>query len=44
MNEIVSVYVQMIEFCLPFVVCFGFGNMAIATVLRAVFGGRLVIK
>lgn len=44
MDAIVNVYISMIEYCLPFCVVFGFGNLAVGTVLRAVFGGRLVIK
>lgn len=44
MQSIVDLYISMIEYCLPFCVVFGFGNMAVGTVLRAVFGGKLVIK
>lgn len=44
MDSIVGLYVDMIEACLPFCVVFGFGNIAVGTVMRAVFGGRLVIK
>lgn len=43
-EQIVAVYISMIEYCIPFVVVFGFGNMAVSAVLRAAFGGRLVIK
>lgn len=43
-ESIVSVYISMIEYCIPFCVVFGVGNMAVSTILRAVFGGRLVVK
>lgn len=43
-ENIVNVYIEMIQYCLPFVVVFGFGNMAVSTILRAVFGGRLILK
>lgn len=44
MDSIVSVYIDMIQYCIPFCVVFGFGNMAVGTILRSVFGGKLVIK
>ena len=44
MDAIINVYIDMIKCCMPFCLAFGFGNMAVGTVLRAIFGGRLVIK
>lgn len=44
MDSLVSVYADMISYCMPFCVVFGFGNIVVSTILRAVFGGRLVIK
>lgn len=43
-EQIVMVYIDMIEYCLPFVVVFGFGNLAVSTILRSIFGGRLILK
>lgn len=43
-EPLVQLYIDMITYCIPFCVVFGFGNMAISTVMRAVFGGKLVIK
>lgn len=44
MQEIVNCYIDMLQAALPFVLVFGFGNMAISTLVRAMFGGRLYIK
>lgn len=44
MDAILTVYINMIEYCLPFCVVFGFGNMIISSVMRAIFGGKLVIR
>lgn len=44
MDSLVSVYVDMISYCLPFCIVFGFGNIVVSTILRAVFGGKLVLK
>lgn len=44
MDAIVSCYIDMIEFCIPFCAVFGFGNMAVSSILRAAFGGRLIIR
>ena len=44
MDSLVTLYVDMISYCIPFCVVFGFGNLVVSTVLRAVFGGKLVVK
>lgn len=44
MDSIIQVYIDMLNYCLPFCLVFGFGNMIVGTILRAIFGGRLVIK
>lgn len=44
MVEMVQTYCDMIAFVVPVCAVFGFGNMCVSTLLRAAFGGRLVIK
>lgn len=44
MNEIVQVYIDFVQAIVPFLIVFGFGNMALGAILRAAFGGRLIIK
>lgn len=44
MDGLIAVYIDMITYCIPFCLVFGFGNMAVSTVLRSIFGGKLVIK
>lgn len=43
-ENIVNCYISMIEFCVPFIVVFGVGNLAVSTILRAAFGGRVILK
>lgn len=42
--DIVSLYVECIEYALPFTLIFFFGDFLVTTVLRAAFGGRLTMK
>ena len=44
MQEIFNVYISFVQEIMPWMCVFGFGNMIVATLLRAIFGGRLVIK
>lgn len=44
MHEIIEVYITYIEALIPWAIVFGFGNLAVSTILRAAFGGRLVLK
>lgn len=43
-SAIVDCYIELLQAFLPFAVVFGFGNLAVSVILRAAFGGRLVIK
>lgn len=43
-ESITNLFVQYLEAFLPFSIVFGFGNLAVSVILRAAFGGRLVIK
>ena len=43
-SAIVDCYVELLQAFLPFAVVIGFGNVAVSVILRAAFGGRLVIK
>ena len=43
-QQLVDVYVLMLEDFLPFAMVFGFGNLAVSAILRAAFGGRLYLK
>lgn len=43
-EQIVAVYVEFLQAAIPFAVVFGFGNLCVSVILRAAFGGRLVIK
>lgn len=43
-ESIVQTYIDIIEYCIPFLVVFGFGNLAVSTILRTVFTGRLIVK
>ena len=42
MDSLVSLYADMISYCMPF--CVGFGNIVVSTIMRAIFGGKLIIK
>lgn len=44
MQEIVNVYIDFVKAIVPWLIVFGFGNMALSAILRAAFGGRLIIK
>lgn len=44
MQEILNVYIDFVSAMVPWLCVFGFGNMIVGTLLRAIFGGRLVIK
>lgn len=43
-EQIVAVYVEFLQAAIPFAIVFGFGNLCVSVILRAAFGGRLVIK
>lgn len=43
-EAIIDVYIQMIEFCIPFTVVFGIGNLAIGTIMRAIYTGKVTLK
>lgn len=43
-EQIVAVYVEFLQGAIPFAIVFGFGNLCVSVILRAAFGGRLVIK
>ncbi len=43
-EQIVSVYVEFLQAAIPFAIVFGFGNLCVSVILRAAFGGKLVIK
>lgn len=40
-QEIVDIYVRMLQIALPIAAVFGFGNLAVDTFLTAAFGGGL---
>ena len=43
-NEIVALYVEVIQFALPFTIVFYLSDFIVTTFLRAAFGGRLTFK
>jgi len=43
-ESITQCFVMYLEGFLPFAIVFGFGNLAVSVILRAAFGGRLIIK
>ena len=44
MDSLVTLYADMISYCMPFCVVLGFGNIIVSIIMRAIFGGRLIIK
>lgn len=44
LTAIVSLYVEIVESAIPVALVFGFGDLIVATFLRAAFGGRLSLK
>lgn len=44
LDNLVTVYVDYLNALLPFALVFGFGNLIVSTILRAAFGGKLVLK
>ena len=43
-NEIVALYVEVIQIALPFTIVFYLSDLIVTTFLRAAFGGRLTFK
>ena len=43
-NEIVAMYVEVIQIALPFTIVFYLRDFIVTTFLRAAFGGRLTFK
>lgn len=43
-NDIVALYVEVIEIALPFTIVFYMSEFLVTTFLRAAFGGRLSFK
>ncbi len=44
MTELISCYVDFVSAIVPFALVYGIGNLAVSTILRAAFGGRLYAK
>lgn len=42
--EIVGLYVQCLQYALPFVIVFFFCDLIVTTFLRAAFGGRFTFR
>lgn len=41
MSDVVSLYLEVLRYCLPFIVFFGLGNMIVNMILSSAFGGKL---
>ncbi len=43
-NDIIELYVEVIQIALPFTICWYLCDFCVTTFLRAAFGGRLTFK